>query len=80
MHRIGYVQKRALVAGRAVLGLDPGKEKHVGHLLNPEGLPLGKAFTVPVSHSGYTETLWKELAARLPAFDPTHLVVAIETA
>lgn len=80
MHRIGYVQKRALVAGLAVLGIDPGKEKHVGQLLNPEGLPLGKAFTVPVSHAGYTETLWKELATRLPAHDPAHLVIAIETA
>jgi transposase len=75
-----YHQKRQALAGKYVLGIDPGKEKHMAVLQNPQGLPQGKPFHFQVTHHGFSHTLWEQLAKRMPACDSDHLVIAVETA
>ena len=71
--------KRQAIAQNFVLGVDPGKEKHSGVLLDPTGLPQGSAFSFPVTREGYDGVLWKHLEGRIQGLGPDRMVVAIET-
>ena len=80
MHPLHYRQKRELVAGRVVLGIDPGKKRHTAWMLDTDGLPRGRAFSFSVDHHGFEEVLWQEVATRLAEYGPEQLVIAVETA
>ena len=73
-------QKRLAIAGKSVLGIDPGKHTHCAVALNGENLPVGRAFRFDVSHQGFCQTLPAQLRRRLPDFGPENLVIAVETA
>ena len=60
-----YHHKQQALSQKFVLGIDPGKEKHMAVILDPTGLPLGKAFSFPVSREGFDEVLWEHLRRRL---------------
>ena len=45
MHPSHYRQKRELVAGHVVLGIDPGKKRHTAWMLDADGLPMGHGRT-----------------------------------
>ena len=74
-----FHQKRQALAGKFVLGIDPGKEKHNGAMLDPSGLEQDRAFSFPVSREGYDTTLWEQIQRRIQNCGPENLVVAIET-
>lgn len=74
-----YHQKRQAVAGKYVLGIDPGKRQHCCWVFGPSGSAIGNHFRIPVSHHGYGEVLWSQLSRRLPGFTAENLVVAVET-
>ena len=71
--------KRQTIAQNFVLGVDPGKEKHSGVVLDPSGLQQGGAFSFPVTRAGYDHTLWQHLERRVKDSGPDLMVVAIET-
>ena len=73
-----YHINRQALAGDFVLGIDPGKE-HSGVVIDPTGLPMGAAFTFPVTRSGYDEVVSSQLDRRIPVHGAHDLVVAIET-
>ena len=76
-----YHQKQQALSKKFVLGVDPGKEKHSGVVLDPTGMPLGGAFTFPVSREGFDDVLWDQLRCRLRKahLRRDRLVIAIET-
>ena len=71
--------KRQAIAQNFVLGIDPGKEKHSGSVLDPSGLQQGGAFSFPVTRTGYDHNLWRHLERRIKDCGPDRMVVAIET-
>ena len=79
MRTKAYQEKRQAILGKPVLGIDPGKQKHAGAVLDAGGVQQGNAFRFEVSREGYDETLWKQVGKRLGAAGPEDLVVAIET-
>ncbi len=72
-------RKRKMVAGKNVLGIDPGLSEHCAVVLDPNGLPLGNAFRFITTHRGFCEVLPSELGKRLDEYGPGSLVVAVET-
>jgi transposase len=60
-------QKKRFIAGRYLVGIDPAKAKHQAQILDPDGLPVGSAFSFTTSYSAYNHRLWQALQARLPA-------------
>lgn len=72
-------RKRQAIAGKSVLGVDPGKQKHSAAIVDPSGQQFGGAFTFPVTREGFDEVLWKHIGKRLGDLGPESLVVAIET-
>jgi transposase len=72
-------QKRQAIAGKNVLGIDPGKRKHTAWVFNGKGEPLGKEFHFRASHRGYNEVVPSQLGRRVPNFSPENLVIAVET-
>ena len=79
MRTKAYQEKRQAILGKPVLGIDPGKQKHAGSVLDASGVQQGNAFRFEVSREGYDETLWKQVGKRLDAWGPEDIVVAIET-
>ena len=73
-------QKRLAIAGKNVLGIDPGKSTHCAVALDRENLPVGRAFRFDVTHQGFCEKLPAQLRKRLPDYSPENLVIAVETA
>jgi hypothetical protein len=63
MHPLHDRQKRELVAGRVVLGIDPGKKRHTAWMLDTDGLPLGRAFSFSVDHG---VVAWPEMSPSCP--------------
>jgi len=72
-------QKRQAIAGKNVLGIDPGKRKHTAWVFNGKGEPVGKSFYFRANHRGYCKVLPSQLGRRVPDFSPENLVVAVET-
>ena len=46
-----YHINRQALSGNFVLGIDPGKQKHCGVVIDATGMPQGSAFSFPVSKS-----------------------------
>ena len=63
--------KRQAISQNFVLGIDPGKEKHSGSVLNPSGLQQGGTFSFPVTRAGYDHNLWQHLERRIKDCGPT---------
>jgi transposase len=72
-------QKRHLLEGKYVVGIDPAKAKHQAAIVDTEGVQLGKSFSFPTSDAGFRIALWKNIAKSLPDCNPENTVFAIET-
>lgn len=79
MRTKAYQQKRQAILGKSVLGIDPGKQKHAGAVLDASGVQQGNSFRFEVSREGFDQTLWRQVNKRLDATGPEDLVVAVET-
>jgi transposase len=79
MRTQAYQEKRQAIFGKPVLGIDPGKQKHAGAVLDASGVQQGNTFRFEVSREGFDQTLWKQVHKRLGATGPEDIVVAIET-
>jgi len=75
-----HMEKKQMLSGKRIVGIDPAKEKHQAVVVNEKGLQQGRSFSFPVSHEGYNEKLWKGLGKVLGAYSADDLVFAIETA
>ncbi|MCX6138937.1 MAG: transposase [Ignavibacteriales bacterium] len=72
-------QKRGMIDGMIIVGIDPAKAKHQAMVIDPIGSQLGKTFSFDVSHEGYTSTLWHKLRQIVPNCNPQSVVFAVET-
>jgi transposase len=79
MRTKAYQEKRQAILGKSVLGIDPGKLKHAGAVLDASGVQQGSNFRFEINREGFDQTLWKQVNKRLDATGPEDLVVAIET-
>lgn len=71
--------KRRLIDGKAIVGIDPAKAKHQAAVIDASGDQVGKSFSFDVSSQGYTTTLWQKLLHILPNCNPQTIDFAIET-
>lgn len=74
-----YHINRQALSGNFVLGIDPGKQKHSGVVIDATGMPQGSAFSFPVSREGFDEVLPSQLERRVPGYCSDNLVFAVET-
>jgi transposase len=74
-----HMEKKKMLAGKRIVGIDPAKEKHQAAVLNEEGIQMGRSFSFPVSHEGYSEKLWKEIGKILGDYGTEDLAFAVET-
>jgi hypothetical protein len=44
-----YMEKKKMLSGKKIVGIDPAKERHQVAVLDEEGMQRGKSFTFPVS-------------------------------
>jgi transposase len=72
-------QKRSMIDGMTIVGIDPAKAKHQAMVIDPIGSQLGKTFSFDVSHEGYTNTLWHKLRQIVPNCNPQSVAFAVET-
>ena len=72
-------QKRQLIEGKIVIGIDPAKCKHQAAIVQPDGMQLGKSFSFPVNTDGFQTLLWKNVAKVLPNCNPQNTIFALET-
>ena len=79
MRTKSYQQKRQAIFGKPVLGIDPGKQKHAGAVLDASGVQQGNSFRFEVSREGFDQTLSRQVNKRIDATGPEDMVVAIET-
>lgn len=78
--RISSLQdKRSMIDGMIVVGIDPAKAKHQAVIIAPTGIQIGKTFSFDVSHEGYSTTLWHKVRLLVPNCNPDTVVFAIET-
>lgn len=70
--------KKAFIAGKTVIGIDPGKKKHQLCVVSPQGLHT-QPFRIDNSYTGYYRDLWHKLKALVPADQLRNCVFAIET-
>ncbi len=74
-----HMEKKQMISGKRIVGIDPAKEKHQAAVVDEEGIQRGKSFSFSVSHEGYTVTLWSRLKKILVNYGPNDLVFAVET-
>lgn len=72
--------QREQIAGKIVIGIDPAKDKHQAAVVDRDGNQRGASFSFPVNATGYSETLWRNIAKVLPTCNDQEVVFAIETA
>jgi transposase len=72
-------QKRQLVEGKSIIGIDPAKERHQASIVGLDGVQIGSTFSFPVSSDGFETVLWKNIAKNLPVCNPQQVFFAIET-
>ncbi len=72
--------KRQFVSGKTVVGIDPAKRSHYCCMVDCDGQPVGKGFSISNTHEGFRHFLWKKLAQRVEEINPKTVVFAIETA
>jgi len=71
--------RRQYIAGKIIVGIDPGRDRHQAVVVERRGVALA-IFTFKVSYDGYRNRLWKRLQAVVPKSDHKDIVFAIETA
>lgn len=71
-------EKRRMIAGTIIIGIDPGKTSHQAVVQDPYGITMGKPFPFAQSHQGYHHTLPQNLARILPEDTDHEIVFAIE--
>lgn len=74
-----YQDKKKDIAGKIVIGIDPGKEKHQAAIVNEHGIQVGNPFTFKVSSTGFNITLWKKIEQTIGRYSPDNMVFAVET-
>ena len=79
MISIQLQNKRHLIDGKNIVGIDPAKFKHQAAVVDPAGNLIGKSFSFDVSNDGYATVLWQKLLHILPNSNPDTTVFAIET-
>ena len=47
-----FEEKKKVVSGRKVIGVDPGRDRHQIAILSENEEQLGKSFSIPVSYEG----------------------------
>jgi transposase len=72
-------EKRQFIAGKFVIGIDPGRDRHQACVLNPQGVER-RNFTFTVNRQGFDEIMLKTLSLYLNLQDKASFVFAIETA
>ena len=72
-------QRRTLVEGKVIIGIDPAKKKHQAALVDESGIQLGSSFSFPVSHEGFEMILWKNIAKHFSTCNPQEVIFAVET-
>jgi hypothetical protein len=50
-------QRRALVEGRFIVGIDPAKQRHDAVIVDPAGIPVGRSFSFKQSFTGLSHDL-----------------------
>ncbi|HQT91113.1 MAG TPA: transposase [Candidatus Kryptobacter bacterium] len=71
--------KRRLIDGKFIVGIDPAKAKHQAAVIDPAGDPVAKSFSFDVTSQGYTTVLWQKLLQIVPNCNPDTTDFAIET-
>jgi hypothetical protein len=79
MISIQLQNKRHLIDGKNIVGIDLAKFKHLAAVVEPAGNLIGKSFSFDVSNDGYATVLWQKLLHILPNSNPDTTVFAIET-
>jgi transposase len=59
-------QRRALVEGRFIVGIDPAKERHDAVIVDPGGIPVGRSFSFKQSFTGLSHDLWQRISLQVP--------------
>ncbi|MGH7491931.1 MAG: IS110 family transposase [bacterium] len=72
-------EKRRFIAGKFVIGIDPGRDRHQACVLNQQGEER-RNFTFTVNRQGFDEIMLKTLSLYLNLQDKTTFVFAIESA
>lgn len=72
-------QKRELVEGRIIIGIDPAKRKHQAAVVGTDGVQRGTSFSFAASADGFETVLWKNIAKYLSECNPQQVVFAVET-
>ena len=70
--------KRRFIAGKLIVGIDPGKFSHQAVVQDADGLTLGKSFSFAQSYAGYHQSLPKKLARIIPTATDRAMVFAVE--
>jgi transposase len=79
MKQTSLQNKRSMIDGMIVVGIDPAKAKHQAVIIQPTGIQIGKTFSFDTSHEGYATTLWHKIRQLVPNCNPHNVVFAIET-
>jgi transposase len=79
MHNTLLHDKRRMIEGMTIVGIDPAKAKHQAVILDSTGSQRGKTFSFDVTHEGYCETLWGKVRQIVPNCNPQNTAFAIET-
>ena len=72
-------QRRVLVDGKILIGIDPAKRNHQAALVGTDGVQIGASFSFPVNNNGFEIILWKNIAKHLPMCNPNTVLFAVET-
>ena len=71
-----HMEKKKMLAGKRIVGIDPAKEKHQATVLDEEGMQRGKSFSFSVSHDKCIHLLFAmgcpASSRRLPSWCPIH--------
>ena len=59
--------KRRFIAGKLIVGIDPGKFSHQAVVQDEHGIQLGKSFPFAQSYAGYHQSLPRKLGKIIPA-------------
>lgn len=70
--------KRRAIAGKIIIGIDPGKASHQAVVLDEHGFQIGKPFSFAQSYAGYHHTLLQKLSKIIPENTDHEGVFAIE--
>ncbi|MFQ5752691.1 MAG: transposase [bacterium] len=75
-------EKREIVSGKIIIGMDPAKDKHQVRILDSNRIPTGKTFSFKNDYNGFHNVLWRKLYQHLDREVDyrEEVVFAVETA